>query len=68
MFGYVKRVNGEDLVIGVEYNMPYRKKPCLVVMRGNAMVKYATFNNVYSAEEFMKIFQDFLYKNGSEVE
>lgn len=37
------------------FNFPYRKKPCLGVMKGNELVKYATFNSDESAELFMDI-------------
>lgn len=59
LFGYVKKVKGENLTIGV-HTMPQRKKPCLVVMKGNEVVKYASFNNDYAAKEFMDIFAQFL--------
>lgn len=59
MFGYVKKVNGKNLTIGVD-TIPYRKKPCLVVMQGNEIVKYASFNNKEAAQEFMDIFAIFL--------
>lgn len=37
------------------FAFPYRKKPCLGVMKGNELVKYATFNDDESAELFMNI-------------
>lgn len=40
--------------IGI-FNFPYRKKPCLGVMKGNELVKYASFNNDESADLFMSI-------------
>jgi len=46
--------------IGVETEMPYRKKPCLVVKKGNTGTKYASFNNMESAQEFMNIFAEFV--------
>ena len=33
--------------------MPYRKKPCLAVREGSALIKVASFNNEESAEIFM---------------
>lgn len=55
MIGYEKG----EVFIGVS-NMPYRKKPCLVVQQGNCVIKYATFNNEYAAKEFMDIFAGFI--------
>lgn len=37
------------------FNFPDRKKPCLGVMKGNELAKYATFNNDEAAELFMNI-------------
>lgn len=58
MIGYKKRTD-EETVIGVS-TMPYRKKLCLVVEKGNTLTKYATFNNEEAAYEFMDIFADFI--------
>lgn len=54
MIGY--KLNN-DKVIGVDF-LPGRVKPCLVVVDGNCETKYASFNNEYSAMEFMDIFAD----------
>lgn len=43
----------KGITIGID-KMPNRKKLCLVVEEGNTETKYATFNNDYSAYEFMK--------------
>lgn len=59
MIGYEKRIGDKKLFIGIS-TMPYRKKLCLVVGEGNCLTKYATFNNDYSAHEFMDIFADFI--------
>ena len=59
MTGYRTRIGNRNITIGVS-TMPYRKKLCLVVEEGNALTKYATFNNEYSAYEFMDIFADFI--------
>ena len=45
--------------IGIGY-IPYRLKPCLVIREGNAITKYASFNNTESAREFMDAFTEFL--------
>ena len=51
--------NNTGKVIGVSH-MPYRKKLCLTVDDGNVLIKYATFNNEESAEEFMRILAEFM--------
>lgn len=45
--------------IGI-FNFPYRKKPCLGVMKGNELVKYATFNNEEAAYQFIYILSECL--------
>ena len=52
--------NQTDIRIGVMDMSPARKKPCLVVMDGNKVVKYASFNNDMAADEFMDILADFI--------
>ena len=59
MIGYSKRSDNNKISIGVS-TMPYRKKLCLVVERGNTLTKYATFNNEEAAYEFMDIFAEFI--------
>ena len=49
----------KDLSIGVAY-MHYRKKPCLVVRRGNVQTKYASFNDIESAYLFLDEFTELL--------
>lgn len=68
MVGFAKG----DIAIGVEY-MPYRQKPCLVIKEGNAITKYASFNNEESAREFMDLmayivgFEKFDWVNDDEI-
>ena len=57
MIGY--KSNLAVYEIGVGY-MPPRKKPCLIVKCGNTETKYASFNDEYSAREFMNIFASFV--------
>ena len=54
--------------IGVA-NLPNRKKPCLVVdtsqgctrfQKEPCIIKYASFNNVFAAEQFMRILAEFV--------
>ena len=54
--------------IGVA-NLPNRKKPCLVVdtsqgctrlQKEPCIIKYASFNNVFAAEQFMQILSEFV--------
>lgn len=59
MVGISKRAGDRKLTIGVS-EMPYRKKLCLVVEEGNALTKYATFNNEEAAYMFMDLFADFM--------
>lgn len=59
MVGITKRTDKRKLTIGVT-DMPYRKKPCLVVQEGNTLTKYASFNNEESAYEFMDLFCEFM--------
>ena len=59
MILYQSECKGKKIEIGVSY-MPYRTKPCLVVCDGNAVTKYASFNNEYAAREFMDMFADFV--------
>ena len=48
----------KDISIGIGY-MPPRQRPCLIVKQGNQCVKYASFNNAYSAVKFMDILAEF---------
>lgn len=48
-----------EIKIGAENWSPLRKKPVLAVTKGNCATKYASFNNVKAAEEFMNILCDF---------
>lgn len=50
MVGITKRNGNRKLTIGVS-TMPYRKNLCLVVEEGNALTKYATFNNEKAAAQ-----------------
>lgn len=59
MIGISKRSGERKLTIGIS-TMPYRKKLCLVVEEGNALTKYATFNDEHAAYDFMDIFCDFM--------
>ena len=59
MLGYKKQIGNNEISIGIAH-LPQRTKPCLVVQRGNVMTKYASFNNDYSAQEFMNIFAGFI--------
>lgn len=59
MVGYKKRI-GETMVTIAVATMPYRKKPCLVVQKGNTIAKYASFNDDECAYKFMDIFADFI--------
>lgn len=49
--------------------LPDRKKPCLVVdttdgctrlQKEHCIIKYASFNNVFAAEQFMQILAEFV--------
>ena len=59
--------------LGIEYNgvfigaqsYPDRKKPCLVVQRGNEAIIVGTFNNANCVETFGKALQEML-KGGRE--
>lgn len=46
--------SGDTTICVADFN-PVRKRPCLCVLEGNTITKYATFNNDQSAEEFMNI-------------
>ena len=46
-----------DLSLTVN-NLPFRKKPCLSIKRGNHIFKVASFNNEKSAEEFIKALEE----------
>lgn len=59
MTGYQKRIGERKIAIGVS-DMPGRKKLCLVVEEGNALTKYASFNNDEAAYAFMDILADFI--------
>ena len=59
MTGYKNRIGNREISIGIS-TMPNLKKPCLVVQEGNCITKYASFNNIYAAHEFMDIFADFM--------
>ena len=48
----------KDISVGIGY-MPPRQRPCLIVKQGNQYVKYASFNNAYSAVKFMDILAEF---------
>lgn len=55
---YENRV--KDIGIGIIGMKPARKKPCLVVRKGNQVIKVASFNNEEAAVWFADIFEDFL--------
>ena len=48
-----------DILIGMMH-LPGRTKPCLVIQKGNAITKYASFNNEQASEEFMFALADFV--------
>lgn len=50
---------GQGIDIGA-FMFPDRKKPCLCVRKGSSIVIYGTFNNIESADNFMKELGDFL--------
>lgn len=47
------------------FKFPDRKKPCLCIQEGAKIVIYGTFNNDYSANEFMNKLGEFI---GAEFE
>ena len=55
---YKNRV--KDIGIGIMDMKPARKKPCLVVQKGNQIIKVASFNNEESAVWFNDVFSEFL--------
>lgn len=55
---YENRV--KDIGIGILDMKPARKKPCLVVRKGNQVIKVASFNNEESAVWFDEVFSEFL--------
>lgn len=65
MIGISTMIKGEKVMIGID-TIPYRKKPCLVVIKGNCETKYASFNNEKAAEEFWKFFYKFVCKREAE--
>ena len=50
-----------NTAIGV-FDIPGRKKPCLCIRQGNALIKYASFNNDLAATEFMEKLSEFIVK------
>lgn len=54
LYGLVKG----DLTIGATM-MSGRKKPCLYIAEGNCLCKYASFNNLESAVDFMDKLAEF---------
>lgn len=56
----IRYIDNSSFSIGVDYDMPYRKKPCLVVMQGNEECKYASFNDKESADMFLNLLQKFI--------
>ena len=57
MFGFESA--NENILIGVSY-LPRRKKPCLIIRKGNTITKYASFNDDQAAKEFMDILANFM--------
>lgn len=59
--------------VGIEYNgvfigamkFPDRKKPCLVVERGNSCVVIGSFNGVSGVDHFEEALRDLLNVGGS---
>lgn len=51
--------NRTGMKIGVQ-NLPGLSRPCLVVQDNAQIVKYASFNNDFMADEFMQILADFV--------
>ena len=41
-------------------HMPYRKKPCLTVQKGNCIYKVASFNSEETADWFMEIVEEMI--------
>lgn len=58
--------NQTGVKIGVMDMSPARKKPCLVVIRGNKAIKYASFNNDMAADEFLDILTGFIGANSED--
>lgn len=56
MIGY--SCNKKDFNIAVGY-MPKKRKPSLMVLKGNTATEYATFKSEKTALEFMDILADF---------
>ena len=50
----------KDIGIGIMDMKPARKKPCLVVQKGNQIIKVASFNNEEAAVWFNEVFSEFL--------
>lgn len=51
----MKGITNGKLTICVMNMNPVRKKPCLCVIDGNVITKYASFNNDKAADDFIKI-------------
>lgn len=55
----MKCITNSEISISVVDMKPARKKPCLCVIKGNVITKYASFNNEQSSDEFMDVLAQF---------
>lgn len=49
-----------DVAFSVSRNVPGRKKPCLMIQKGNCLYKVASFNNEEAAARFEQFMENFL--------
>ena len=51
---------GSDIGLSVMRDIPGRKKPCLMIEKGNCAYKVASFNNEEAAKYFEQFMEEFL--------
>ena len=65
MFNTIQNVHN-GIIIGIDDEIPNRKKPCLISIEGCHATVYGTFQNEERANEFFDILTKFLEKVGGE--